>query len=172
MLKHALEWKNPSVGKGAKLDVDRGMMWRHVMAYSGFEQLENGLFGSQPHNSEGRKKALAEMYLNHRLPGPVLSQRAMDHLEERQEHVESLCEFLGINKPQRARFTKWLMGEIPDDACDNARSLMICKQLRHLVAHGALSADRARKLGLTPCYTVAPELLHEVAANYFGAIIG
>lgn len=172
MLKHALEWKNPSVGKGAKLDADRGMIWRHVMAYSGFEQLENGLFGNQPHNSEGRKKTLSEMDLKHRLPGPVLSQRAMDHLHERQEHVDSLCEFLSIRMNQRGRFTKWLMGQLNEDECGNGRSLMICAQLRHLVAHGALSADRARKLGLTPCYAAAPELLHEVTANYFGAIMG
>ena len=58
------------------------------------------------------------------------------------------------------------MGKVGKNECDNIHALMICAQLRHLVAHGALSADRARKLGLTACYSAAPALLNEVAANY------
>jgi hypothetical protein len=46
-------------------------------------------------------------------------------------------------------------------------------QLRHLVANGALSADRASKLGLVPCFDAAPLVLHEVPdplCNYLSPI--
>lgn len=171
MLKHALEWKSPSVGKGAKLDAVRGILWRHVMAYSGFEQLEMGLFGNQPNKSKERELFLASMNVERVLPGPILSQRAMNNLEERQENIESLCEFLNIHKNQRERFTNWLMGHVTQGGDDLMRTLMICAQLRHLVAHGALSADRSRKLGLIHSYSQAPDFLGEVALGYTSALV-
>ena len=43
--------------------------------------------------------------------------------------------------------------------------MLIIVKLRHLVAHGALSADRANKLGLILCCAAAPSILHEVTGT-------
>ena len=168
LLKHALEWKFPTVGGGGKSDSTRGQQWRLVMAYSGYEQIESALF---PMHSKHRKAFLATIRLQNRLPGPVLSQRAMDRIEERQTAADELCDFLGVWKSKRGRFTTWLLGHTADKQCVNDRDLFIIAQVRHLVAHGALSEDRASKLGLVPCFDAAPLVLHEVAGAFVQALI-
>lgn len=160
LLKHALEWKHPRVGGGGKSDLIRGQQWRLVMAYSGYEQIENALFSMQSMN---RGAYLASIRLQNRLPGPVLSQRAMDRIEERQTAADELCDFLGVKKSKRGRFTTWMLGRTADEQCVNDRDLFIIAQLRHLVAHGAPSADRASKLGLVPCFSSSPQILHELS---------
>ena len=165
LLKHALEWSRPSVGGGGKLDSIRGMQWRLVMAYSGYEQIENAIFGEKCHSKTPRKNALARIQLKHRLPGPVLTQRALDRIEERDHEAADLCDFLGIQKNKRDRLADWLLGRAADEPCGTERAVFISAQLRHLVAHGALSADRTKRLGLETAFEAVPLILHEIAGR-------
>jgi len=165
LLKHALEWSSPSVGGGGKLDSIRGMQWRLVMAYGGYEQIENAIFGEKCHSKTPRKNTLSRIQLKHRLPGPVLTQRTLDRIEERDQEAADLCEFLGIQKNKRDRFSDWLLGRAADEPCGTERAVFISAQLRHLVAHGALSAVRTKRLGLETAFEAAPLLLHEVAGR-------
>lgn len=167
LLKHALAWESPSVGGGGKSDSIRGQQWRLVMAYSGYEQIENALFSK---NSKARADLLSKMQLKHRLPGPVLTQRAMDRIEERGAEAGELCEFLGIHPSKRKRFAKWLLGMTIEETRGNELSLFIIAQLRHLVAHGALSADRTKQLGLQASFEAAPLLLDEITGSLLGIL--
>ncbi|MCF7673710.1 MAG: hypothetical protein K9N23_01370 [Akkermansiaceae bacterium] len=162
LMKYALGWKQPTVGSVGKSAPVRGLQWRLVMAYSVYEQIENAVFGEECHSKPPRKDALSSIRVRQRLPGPVLSQREMERIERREAAADELCEFLGVREPLRNRFTAWLLGHQLDGECDTARSLFIIAQLRHLAAHGALSADRAGKLGLAPGFSAVPPVLHEM----------
>jgi hypothetical protein len=165
LLKHALEWNDPSVGRDGKSAAIRGQQWRLVMAYSGYEQVEEAIFGEKCHSKTTRKNALARIRLQHRLPGPVLTQRALDHIEEHDKDGGKLFDFLDIQKNKRDRFHHWLLGRTADEPCCSERAVFISAQLRHLVAHGALSADRTKKLGLETAFEAAPLILHEIAGG-------
>lgn len=171
LLKHAMEWGDPSVGGGGKLDSIRGMQWRLVMAYSGYEQIENAIFGEKCHSKTSRKNALARIQLKHRLPGPVPSQRALDRIEQSDPAAGNLFDFLDIKKNKRDRFRDWLLGGTDDEPCATERAVFISAQLRHLVAHGALSADRTKKLGLETAFEAAPLILHEIAGDLLKILI-
>jgi hypothetical protein len=171
LMQHALEWKQPTVGSGVKSAAVRGLQWRLVMAYSGYEQIENALFGEEPYSKLPRKDALARIHLWPRFPGPVLSRREMERIERREAAADELREFLGVREKLRNRFTAWLLGHPAEDECKTARTIFIIAQLRHLIAHGALSADRADKLGLVPCFDAAPSVLHEVAGAFLNILI-
>lgn len=169
LMKHALEWRNPSVGTGEKSALVRGLQWRLVMAYSGYEQIEDALFGEKCHTNPTRKKVLSSIRLQHRLPGPVLSQREMDRIERRKTAADELCDFLGVRMQVRHRFTSWLLGHSLEDECDTTRSIFIIGQLRNLVAHGALSADRTAKLGLVSCFEAGPVVLDEIIKAFLNS---
>lgn len=168
LLKHSLNWDNPAVGGGGKSDSIRGFQWRLVMAYSGYEQIEQALFAGHTHI---RDTFLEGLKLKNKLPGPVLSQSAMDHIDARESAVDELCDFLGIRSKKRKDYSDWLLGKSVEVKCENSRTLSIIAQLRHLVAHGALSADRANKLGLVLSFSVAPAILHEVAGAILKTLI-
>ena len=165
LLKHAMEWSDPMVGGGGKLDSIRGMQWRLVMAYSGYEQIENAIFGEKCHSKAPRKNTLARIHHQYRLPGPMLSQSALNRIEERDQEAAVLCDFLGIQKNKRDRFINWLLGRTADEPCGTEGAVFISAQLRHLVAHGALSADRTKQLGLETAFEAAPLILHEIAGG-------
>lgn len=171
LLKHALEWKHPMVGGGGKSDRIRGMQWRLVMAYSGYEQIENAIFGEKCHSKVPRKNILARIRPQYRLPGPMLSQSALNRIEERDQEAAALCDFLGIQKNKRDRFTNWLLGRTADEPCGTEGAVFISAQLRHLVAHGALSADRTKQLGLETAFEAAPLILHEIAGGLLEILI-
>jgi hypothetical protein len=171
LMKHALEWSSPSVGTGEKSALVRGLQWRLVMAYSGYEQIEAALFGEKCHANLSRQKALSSIRLQHRLPSPVLSQREMDRIEQRKTAANELCDFLGVRLQVRHRFTTWLLGHPVGAESDTTRSIFIIAQLRNLVAHGALSADRASKLGLVSCFESGPVVLDEIIKTFLQTII-
>lgn len=168
LIKHSLNWDNPMVGGGGKSDSIRGYQWRLVMAYSGYEQIEKALFGGQ---ANIRDVFLESLKLKNNLPGPVLSQSAMDHIETRESAVDELCEFLGINANKRKDFSGWLLGKPEEVKCKNKRNLFIIAQHRHLVAHGALSVKQANKHGLAPCFEAAPQVLHEITELFIQKLI-
>ncbi|NQX00891.1 hypothetical protein HQ447_09545 [bacterium] len=95
----------------------------------------------------------------------MLSQSALNRIEERDQESAVLCDFLGIQKNKRDRFTNWLLGRTADEPCGTERAIFISAQLRHLVAHGALSANRTKKLGLETAFEAAPLILHEIAGG-------
>lgn len=171
LLKHALEWSDPMVGGGGKLDSIRGMQWRLVIAYSGYEQIENAIFGEKCHSKAPRKNTLTRIRLQYRLPGPMLSQSALNRIEERDQEAAALCDFLGIQKNKRDRFTNWRLGRTADEPCGTEGAVFISAQLRHLVAHGALSADRTKQLGLETAFEAAPLILHEIAGGLLEILI-
>jgi hypothetical protein len=95
----------------------------------------------------------------------------MDHIEERDKDGGKLFDFLGIQKSKRDRFHNWLLGRTADEPCGSERAVFISAQLRHLVAHGALSADRTKKLGLETAFEAAPLILHEIAGSLLEILI-
>lgn len=171
LMKHALEWRKPAVGTGEKSAFVRGLQWRLVMAYSGYEQIEKAVFGENHQSNNSRNNTLSIISLQHILPGPVLNQRELERIERREASVNELCDFLGVRQQLRRRFTTWLLGHSIEGECETSRSIFIIAQLRHLVAHGALSADRTVKLGLVPCFDAGPSVLNEVAGLFLQSLI-
>jgi hypothetical protein len=165
LLKHAQEWNAPSAGRAGKSAAIRGQQWRLVMAYSGYDQIENAIFGKNCHDKKSRKAALSKIQIKHHLLGPVLTQRALDHIEQSDPTAGKLFDFLDIQKNKRDRFHDWLLGRTADEPCGTERAVFISAQLRHMVAHGALSADRTKKLGLETAFESAPLILHEIAGG-------
>ncbi len=56
----------------------------------------------------------------------------------------------------KAELTEGKVRHSIEGECETYRSIFIIAQLRHPIAHGALSADRAVKLGLVPSFDAGP----------------
>ena len=114
---------------------------------------------------------MSEFRLQPNLPGPILTQRALDHIEKRDKDGGKLFDFLGLRKSKRDRFHNWLLGMAAEEPCVIERAIFISAQLRHLGAHGALSAGRTKKLGLEKTFEAAPLIIHEITGGLLGIFI-
>lgn len=160
LLNNACAWKSPMAGKPGKMKAVRGYQWRLVMAYSGYEQIEDALF---PRNNKRRRPPVYDKYidkldLSFTLPGPILKGRALKRAEEEDPQGDQLADFLEINKSRREAFMSWLHGAHVSMS-EPALAILVFAQLRHLTAHGALSAHRAHELGLDGALKVGPQIL-------------
>lgn len=167
LLRNATAWKNPVAGKDGKMQPLRGLQWRLVMAYSGYEQIEGAVFPKDKRRRRGQVYAdyIDSIELDTFLQGPILKGKALQRAESEDPRGEQLAEFLEVNKSRREAFISWLHGEDLSTLSHAALTILVLSQLRHLTAHGALSASRAHELGLDQSFKIGPKILSSFAVR-------
>lgn len=156
LIKQALGWENPHIGReGSKsrLAETRGLMWKYVMAYCGWDRSTNSLGITQHAQEELFAKA------NRHLKSPKLtdSQGKLilawcpeeEAVDEQNEEISIdgswVQDFLGIKETYRD-FPHWLVGK---KLINQAQLLAV---LRHITCHGSLLPTKAKGWGLEATY--------------------
>lgn len=175
LLKQAVEWEQPFIGRQAQpnqLDGVRGSLWRYVMAFSGWEQAGRSVIwdGTQPRWF--KQSSLTCLYDHSTTlvpPWPNLEQvpaNLKQWLAFSIVQQHPLPDFLALGDGQ-ADFVPWLLGE-PHQL--HPWAVLAC--LRNVVAHGALSPTKAQQWGLAPIYDDGVAVLHTLFRRLLAATVG
>ena len=175
----------PALGRNAtsrepsRLDVVRGLQWRLVLSVAGFEMYLRGRTGRE--EKIWKLVRHAEPYVLLEPPPAVPSPRIGSNDKRRSTSLESLldvplptrrsrlAEFLGLNKFEEPLLLDWLRGE--RTPMDWEEHLHLATALRNVTAHGALSAKKARDLGMRRAfYTLPGTMLSFAAATLEGPV--
>ena len=171
----SLLWDSPSAGAGnSEIDQMRGIQWRLVMAWSGFEPVLKAALGNANKGvSEAKVEKICDccnlndyVMLKKRPPtrdlqkwidaewkqgdSAVLDYFSLTHSDVR----KSLDSFLVQSKP----ITTWV------------ESLQLAKAMRHASAHGYLSANKIRRWGLKSTFIRLTRDVGEVTAAIFESL--
>ncbi|MEZ6051277.1 MAG: hypothetical protein R3C02_07820 [Planctomycetaceae bacterium] len=152
LLKTALEWDEPSVGRpGSETSQLRGLQWRSVIAWSGLEQILKHVTNSTGQND-------IEQLLIHLVlpeyddllpPDEKLSRLRRWRDKDDGDDATGINGFLQAeSKATKRALRSWLISGEPVQSWPQAMTL--AKVLRHVSAHGALSATKIREWGLAP----------------------
>lgn len=157
LLRNALGWRDPAVGNSkpepTPTDRARGRQWRLTMAYAGFELIVTGVLNRPDGRGLTRGDfdgLLAHLKLGHApiLPAPAgtaqLSERWFAPTAEGEN--PPLLRFLRLNQTGVRLFRSWLVERQP--LSDWCALVQLAQTLRHLTAHGALSATKVLQLNL------------------------
>ena len=151
LFKTAKEWDSPLIGSrtgNEQLVSMRGIMWRYVMAYCGWEQCTKALGFTHKTQCD----LLSDRY---DLNPPMLSESQKKNIalwipefaEEEGQNIDiTMSEFLSLGGNYN-QFPHWLLGQKAE--LNKAQILAI---LRNIVVHGSLSASKGLKWNLKPIY--------------------
>ena len=161
LLDAALEWREPRIGKNNEdaLGAIRGALWRHVMAYSGWELLAKSVLWDVKAARSAIHPAF-DMLLDsdNRLQPPHANraeapEKLIQWLKDDAAKERWLPDFLGLNMRLSA-FPRWLVNE-----SHTLSEQQVLAAMRHIVAHGALSPTKAVQWGLQGLYDQGPNRL-------------
>ena len=170
----AMEWQEPTAGcsptdKPNATHRARGVQWRLVMAYGGFETTIKTLINHKKYlNPE-----IITNYINkcdlqdYRLLTSPNPQR--DNLEKwlgkpSQQGKTALANFLGLSAGDQKIIEAYIVESTP--ISDWIEAVKLAKALRNATAHGALSATKVKKWGLENSFlTVSDNLVEIVVAG-------
>jgi len=153
----AIEWQHPAIGKKSKgkIDKHRGIQWRLVIAYTGFEIISKSLIVLKD------KKDKEDLNKNHEkfiqkclLPNyePIEPPKNKPNLQEWLEKGDKeLALFLGLRGKDIGTINRWLAESKPVDSWEGAFKL--AKALRNATAHGFLSPTKISEWGLKPGFS-------------------
>ncbi len=161
LLDAALEWDEPRIGKASEnaLAAVRGALWRHVMAYSGWELLAKSvLWDGKAAHSPIHPAFDRLLDSENRLQPPYVSraeapEKLVEWLEDGAAKERCLPTFLCLNK-RLSQFPRWLVSESA-----TLSEQQVLAAMRHIVAHGALSPTKAVQWGLGALYDQGPNRL-------------
>jgi len=158
LIKQAEEWKEPNIGsmkRSSQLNQTRGVMWRYVMAYCGWEQCTKSL---------GLTQNTQDILLtaDQKLSPPILSQSQIKQIQkwlpefnevedqpsDSNETQVTLDKFLDL-RSQYKTFPYWLLGSKEEGDLTDAAVLAI---LRNICVHGSLSPTKAKSWGFKQVY--------------------
>ena len=165
LITSAIEWEQPSIGTNGQSETDgmRGLLWRYVMAYTGWELMAKSVLwdGGKPgalHPEPFEALLIGAPPLTPPFRSIETAPKALQNwLTTDEEEEAHLPAFLGLSKNHRT-FSCWLVGE-PSGLSD----LQVLACMRHVVAHGTLSPTKTLQWGLKELYAKAPELLEQLA---------
>ena len=165
----ACDWNTPIVGgtgeNPTRTEKARGWQWRHVIAFAGFEIFLRGLrdIGNGIHEKD--YSALVNQATDLGRP-PTLPAPDSDRAELARwisdGAEQEIIPFLGTRGELAKLLESVLIHETsPNDWTDILRLSAV---LRHVTAHGSLSATKTNRWGLIPLYQVLPGELQKVVA--------
>ncbi len=157
-------WRDPMIGnpeKPTSLAKTRGLIWRYVIAYSGWENCTKKLLITQklqvqffdektslypPHLNPTQKNSLAKWL------GLSAEQLEADDAELDSRNLNG---FLSITTEDYKSFPDWLIGRETELSQPQILAIM-----RNMVAHGSLLPTKAERWGLTPLYARGPAVIN------------
>lgn len=144
----AVGWKNPAINKPkarANLEKIRGIQWRLVILYSGFEIMAKALSNEFKRNISHNmyddfigKCSLSDYEFIATPPNNPELKKWLD------KEDEALMEFLGITGGDRRILNSWLVNSQPINSWED--SFKLAKALRNASAHGFLSPTKIDEL--------------------------
>jgi hypothetical protein len=168
LTEEAINWYEPSIG-GKKRTVyhkSRGVQWRLVIAYIGFEITTKAFMN----NFDGVLKSdIIETFIKlSDLPSydPLTSPNA-DKKENLKKWLEkdedAIAEFLGIiSKKDKILIKNWIAKSISISSWEEA--VQLARTLRNASAHGFLSAKKVQDWQLKPGLSILADNLGEIMA--------
>ncbi len=174
LIKSGLEWHEPAIGHNSidKLNDThkaRGLQWRLVMAYGGFETITKTLLNSKNYlNPETIKDFTAKCVLPSYSPlyPPDSKRKNLEKWLEKPllEKKSAIADFLSVEKGDKTIIEKWIVQSTPIYTW--AEAVILAKALRNATAHGALSATKVKEWGLQkPLLTLSDNLGEIVVAG-------
>ncbi|MDY6785593.1 MAG: hypothetical protein SW833_24085 [Cyanobacteriota bacterium] len=160
----ALEWHNPAIGQTQKKikkdDKLRGIQWRLVIAYSGFEITVKALMNCFKPTSKGEtfKNFIQKCDLPNYSPLTPPQPREQEDLEKWLSKGEgAIAKFLGVNQTDTKVINRWMIQS--NEIASWEEAFKLAKALRNASAHGFLSPSKAQQWELEPALrTLADDL--------------
>ncbi len=167
----AVDWKHPTIGdescyrkKGRTTHEKlRGVQWRLVIAYSGFEIAAKGLMN---HFERGTKPEIIQDFIHkcnlpsyQKLEPPTPKEKS--NLEKwLSKEDEAIAEFLGVTSGDQTNINQWLVKS--QAVCDWEEAFKLAKALRNTTAHGFLQPTKVGKWKLKNSLRILADNLAEI----------
>ncbi len=168
----AVKWRHPAIGQTPLTPIEkmRGVQWRLVIAYSGFEITFKTLMNCP---SRRIKLEIVEDFISKcDLPTyrPLLSPNKKPNLEKWLNKEEgAIAKFLGIEGGDLKMINYWLVKSSPIDTWFKA--VRLAKALRNASAHGFLVATKVNGWGLKPSLITLADNLAEITTASLNKLI-
>ncbi|MBD2726447.1 hypothetical protein H6G96_08915 [Nostoc sp. FACHB-892] len=178
LMKSGLEWEEPAVGhnsddKPNDTHKARGIQWRLVMTWGGFETIIKTLLLTTDKGGLNTKSIkdftdqcdLANNYnpLNPPNPTRINLERWLNK-DPSIEGKSALADFLSLGNGDQKIIEHWIVKSQP--VSNWVEAVRLAKALRNATAHGALSATKVKQWGLEkPLLTLSDNLAEIVVAG-------
>lgn len=174
LMKSALEWQEPAAGHNSTEKPNdthkaRGIQWRLVMAYSGFETVTNTLLINEKYLTPNtikdftEKCSLPDYCL---LNSPAATRGNLEKWLNKPslEKKSALADFLSLENGDKTIIEEWIVKSTPVSTWVDA--VRLTKAIRNATAHGALSPTKVNQWGLQkPLLTLSDNLGEIVVAS-------
>ncbi|BAZ22031.1 hypothetical protein NIES4073_29120 [Kalymmatonema gypsitolerans NIES-4073] len=174
LIKSGLEWQEPAAGHNSTKEPNdthkaRGIQWRLVMAYNGFEMITKTLLIKEKYlTPETIKDFTNKCYLpDYSSLNPPATTRV--NLEKwlnkpSREEKSAIADFLSLENGDKTIIEEWIVKSTPVSTWVDA--VRLAKAIRNATAHGALSASKVNEWGLQkPLLTLSGNLGEIVLAG-------
>ncbi|NJM72739.1 MAG: hypothetical protein HC862_22795 [Scytonema sp. RU_4_4] len=174
LIKSGAEWDEPAVGQNSidkpnSTHRARGVQWRLVVVWSGFEivtktlllKRETGGLGPDEFNKFTQKCGLNSYNF---LPSPNKELKNLSRWLDESQEGKQVLDFLSVSKGDAYIIQHWIINRQPISNWVDA--VRLAKALRNATAHGALSASKVNQWGLQqPLFTLSNNLGEIVVAS-------
>ncbi|WP_237396596.1 hypothetical protein [Okeania sp. KiyG1] len=168
----AVDWKYPTIGdesfsrkKGrTPHEKLRGVQWRLVIAYSGFEITAKGLMNYFERNTKPKiiqdfiNKCSLPSYSKLEPPTPKEKSNLEKWLIKKED--EAIAEFLGVTAGDAKIINHWLVSS--QAVCNWQEAVKLAKALRNTTAHGFLQPTKVGRWKLKNSFRILAENLAEI----------
>ncbi|WP_413163201.1 hypothetical protein ACL6C3_28330 [Capilliphycus salinus ALCB114379] len=162
----AIDWEHPGIGSERNLTGKaRGIQWRLVIAYSGFEITTKGLINKlegQPNKDDF--KSLIKKCQSHLPNYPPLNPPASDSSKSLEKWLtqeeKSIGKFLGLRNNDIKVIENWIVESHPVQTWEDA--VLLARAFRNCTTHGFLVPRKVQDWKLKPIFKVLTENLAEI----------
>ncbi len=160
----AIDWENPAICGSSRTDTGklRGIQWRLVIAYSGFEITTKGLMNCINNPSI----ELVKLMIDHcNLPeykplNPPVSDQSKNLEKWLTQEEKDIGKFMSLRGADEKVIKRWMVESHPIDTWKDAFHL--AKALRNTTTHGFLVPSKVKDWKLKSSFQVLTENLAEI----------
>jgi hypothetical protein len=175
LIKSGLEWHEPAIGhssidKLTDTHKARGLQWRLVMVWGGFETITKTLLPKPNKSFEQTLKDFTDICALPKYDSLIAPDRStlvkLDKWLEKPSESEksALANFLSLNKDDLKIMENWIVKS--NSISTWVEAIILAKALRNATVHGALSASKVKQWGLQkPLLTLSDNLGEIVVAG-------
>ncbi len=164
----AADWQNPAIGDDSssrtKHEKLRGIQWRLVIAYAGFEITAKGLMNHFERNTKPEiiqdliKKSNLKSY--QKLEPPPTPKEKSNLQKWLSKEDEAISEFLGVTAGDAKIINQWLVNS--QAVCSWEEAVKLAKALRNATAHGFLQPTKVGQWKLNTSFKMLVDNLAEI----------
>ncbi len=162
----AIDWEHPAIGSEINLTGKaRGIQWRLVIAYSGFEITTKGLINKlegQPNKNDFKSliNKCQSNLSNYSPLNPPASDSSKSLEKWLSKEEKPMGYFLGLKHKDIKVFEDWMVESHPIQSWEDA--LLLARAFRNCTTHGFLVPRKVQDWKLKPIFKVLTENLAEI----------